>query len=100
MRRQPITCPKCAALYEDEAPARARKARPPAPEKKAKAAPVPDAESLDPVAGDDLEDTTLGDDDTADDETGDMIEDASDLGEDDEDMAEVIDHLENDGDDD
>jgi len=44
----------------------------------------------------DLNDATLED---GDDETGDMMEDASDLGEDDDDMAEVIDHLDNNGED-
>ncbi|KAA5604904.1 TIGR02300 family protein [Roseospira marina] len=99
MRRQPIICPKCEAVYEEEAPTRTRRARPAPVEKKPKAAPVPD-ESLESVDETELDDTDLGDhDDTSDDERDDMIEDASDLGEDDEDMAEVIDHLDNEGDD-
>lgn len=101
MRRQPITCPKCGAVYEEEAPARARKLKPTPTDKKAKAAPVPDDDALETGADNTLDDPDLGDtDDTGDDETGDMIEDASDLGEDDEDMAEVMDHLDNDKDDD
>jgi len=102
MRRQPIVCPKCGALYEDEAPPRPRRAKPAPPEKKPKPAPVaeeaPDLEEAADLEGADLDETRLDGDD--DDKTEDMIEDASDLGEDDEDMAEVIDHLDSDSDDD
>lgn len=98
LRRQPITCPKCDAVYEDEAPVRSRRSRPPAPERKPKAAPVIDdtAALEDDTSMDDtdLEDGGVDDDD--DEKGGDMIEDASDLGEDDEDMAEVIEHLDSD----
>jgi len=98
MRRQPITCPKCEAVYEEEAPVRGRRTRPAPVEKKAKTVPLPD-ESQDVMEGVDEPDL-VDDDDTGDDEGSDMIEDASDLGEDDEDMAEVIDHLDNKNDDD
>ena len=95
MRRQPPTCPKCEAVQEDEAPARARKAKPAAAEKKPKAAPVvkaPETPDEDPaLEGETLDDPAVDSDDTSDDDE--MIEDASYLGEDDEDMAEVIEHI-------
>jgi len=100
MRRQPIVCPKCDALYEEEAPARPRRVKPAPPEKKPKPAPVveeaSDLEESAELEDADLDETNL---DTDDDKTEDMIEDASDLGEDDEDMAEVIEHLDSDTDD-
>lgn len=100
LRRQPIVCPKCGAVHEEDAPVRARRARAAAPEKKPKAVPVvedtPEMEDVEDVVEADLDEATL---ENGDDETGDMMEDASDLGEDDDDMAEVIDHLDNDGED-
>ncbi|MBB4286083.1 TIGR02300 family protein [Roseospira goensis] len=101
MRRQPVVCPKCGAAHEEDAPARPRRAKAAAPEKKPKAVPVVD-ETADfneepAIEGAELEETEI--DDSAEDEGGDMIEDASDLGEDDEDMAEVIEHLDSDNED-
>jgi len=103
LRRQPAVCPKCETVQEDEAPGRSRRARTAAPEKKAKAAPVaaaaPPPKKAEPELEDgDLDDTAVADDDEA--EGGDMIEDASYLGEDDEDMAEVIEHIDSGKDDD
>jgi hypothetical protein len=95
MRRQPPTCPKCEAVQEDEAPTRARKAKPVAAEKKPKAAPVveaPETPDEDPaLEGEPLDDAAVDSDDTSDDDE--MIEDTSYLGEDDDDMAEVIEHI-------
>jgi hypothetical protein len=103
MRRQPIVCPKCGAVYEEEAAVRSRRVKPaPAPEKKPKAAPkVADETELDeddPLEDEGLDDAALDEDDDT--KSDDMIEDASDLGEDDEDMAEVIEHLDSDSKDD
>jgi len=98
MGRQPVVCPKCGAVHEEDAPTRARRSRAAVPEKKPKAAPVAeDTPEIEEAVEPDLEDTELDD---SEDETDDMMEDASDLGEDDDDMAEVIDHLDNNGDDD
>nr|WP_246423161.1 TIGR02300 family protein [Roseospira visakhapatnamensis] len=99
MRRQPIVCPKCGAVHEEDAPVRARRARPAVPDKKPKAVPVVAAAALEEV--EDVVKTNLEapDLDDTEDEAGDMMEDASDLGEDDDDMAEVIDHLDSDGED-
>ena len=100
LRRQPVVCPKCGAVHEEDAPVRARRVRVAAPDKKPKAVPVveeaPAMTDVEDVVEADLNDATLED---GDDETGDMMEDASDLGEDDDDMAEVIDHLDNNGED-
>ncbi|SDD96048.1 TIGR02300 family protein [Rhodospira trueperi] len=99
MRRQPIVCPKCGAAYVEEAAVRSRRVKPaPVPEKKPKAAPVvadeTDLDEADPLEDEGLDNTDLDDDDEN--KSDDMIEDASDLGEDDEDMAEVIEHLDSD----
>lgn len=96
MQRQPAVCPKCGAVYEDDPPARSRRSRVATAEKKPKAAPVVE-EAADLNDDAELDDTEV--EGTGDDEGGDMIEDASDLGEDEEDMAEVIEHLDSDHDD-
>ncbi|MFQ5958875.1 MAG: TIGR02300 family protein [Alphaproteobacteria bacterium] len=101
MCREPATCPKCGSVYEPEATSRVKRAAPPEPAPAVVAA-VPvvvapavanGAEESDVVAEgkrDDGED--LGDIETdEDDEGGDIIEDPSELGEDEDDMAEVID---------
>src|SRR5579864_918821 len=78
LMRDPIVCPKCSTPFDPEALLRARRARPAAPIEKV----------LAPVGGEDL-DAEL---DTEEDEE--LIEDASELGEDEDDMAEVIDNVE------
>ncbi|WP_413206781.1 TIGR02300 family protein [Rhodospirillum sp. A1_3_36] len=90
MRRDPIVCPKCEAVFEIEAVVKPRRApKKDTPKPTAKAVPEDD-EDLD--VDDDL---TVDDDD----EDEDLIEDTSDLGEDDDDLGEVKDHLELDNDD-
>ncbi len=85
MQRSPIVCPKCGSENAPDAVAKVRrsvkKAAPhPVAEPKPKAVPVNDEDVLDDVEVDD-------------DETDDaLIEDASDLAEDD-DMSEVMEHL-------
>ena len=95
MQRQPATCPKCETVQDNEAPNRARRAKPAAVEKKPKAAPVveaPETPDEDPsLEGEALDDPAVDTEDSSDDDG--MIEDASYLGEDDEDMAEVIEHI-------
>lgn len=88
MQKTPIVCPKCGSENAPDAVSKARRGMKKAPvhavaEAKPKAA---------PVAGDDdtLDDVDI---EVEDDETDEaLIEDADDLAEDD-DMAEVIDHL-------
>lgn len=88
MLRTPISCPKCQAAVENDAPLKMRrgsvKALAPAPAQAAAIDEVDEAEVLD----DETADMDGGDAD----ESG-LIEDASDLGEDDDDMAEVMEHL-------
>jgi len=74
LMKDPIVCPKCGTVHQPEQILKPRGGK--RVEEKQKASPV----------GDDL-DVATGDDDAVDDE---MIEDASELGEDEDDMAEVI----------
>ena len=107
LNRTPITCPKCETPYVSEPPPKPRRSAAPAavvepPEAAVEAkpdspdtAPAP-AEVID---GDKASDEDDGDDkglknDKSDKDTG-IIEDASELGEDEHDMAEVIDGIEN-----
>jgi uncharacterized protein (TIGR02300 family) len=92
MRRDPIVCPKCQAVYDPELVLKARRGR---------ATPAPDKVAAKPAvaeeAAEDLEtadiDADVGDDELAEpgaeEEQEDMIEDASELGEDD-DVSKVI----------
>ena len=82
LSRDPITCPKCGAVYVPEAETRGKK-RPPAAEKKKRpAAPPPDA-----VVPED--EAALPADEAAEEEGEELIEDAAELGED-EDFAEKV----------
>jgi len=99
LQRDPVTCPKCSTPFDPEAFLRARRARPAAPVEK----------ELEPVVADDID----GDLETVEveavedeeeeagvpleegeEEEEELIEDASELGEDEDDMAEVIDNVE------
>jgi uncharacterized protein (TIGR02300 family) len=98
--RDPIVCPKCTTPFDPEAFLRARRARPVAPVER----------ELEPVGADELdadldseEEVETTEDEEEEDvaiESGDeeeeeeLIEDASELGEDEDDMAEVIDNVE------
>ncbi|KAF0117070.1 MAG: hypothetical protein FD149_1265 [Rhodospirillaceae bacterium] len=114
LRRNPILCPKCNTIVEPEAPPRLQ--RPVVARKAVKpvvTTPVvadldsnqPDVEKAEGIMTDMDNDTTLetDEDDTLADEEDDdeeeeeaLIEDASDLGADDDDVAEVMEHLEDD----
>jgi uncharacterized protein (TIGR02300 family) len=90
LRRNPIVCPKCGAKFDASAFSRARRARPGAAVIAATAKPVPVEAAVAPLVDgapvvDDavvLEAVEPGDED--------LIEDVSELGEDDDDMSEVI----------
>lgn len=90
--RNPIICPKCGAVYDPEAAFKTRRGRaadkvvPLKPEPGKKGLIVPDLEIEE---AEDLEP-----DETEEDEE--LIEDASELGEDDDDMAEVIEKVDGD----
>ena len=94
LHRDPITCPKCGAEYDPEAILKSRRARPAVAEEKEVVAAEPEAEVAET---DDLEAVEAEDDLAADageeEEDKELIEDASELGEDEDDMAEVIDNI-------
>jgi uncharacterized protein (TIGR02300 family) len=99
--RKPVICPKCSTPFDPEAFLKSRRARPVAPVEK----------ELEPVGADELDadtETEEADDDVAveeeeaipleeaEEEDEELLEDASELGEDDDDMAEVIENVEED----
>jgi uncharacterized protein (TIGR02300 family) len=95
--RAQVVCPKCSTPYDPEAFLKARRARPVAPVEK-ELAPVADVdadadiEAEEVEAVEDEEALPLAEGDEEEDEE--LIEDASELGEDEDDMAEVIENVE------
>ena len=89
--REQVVCPKCSTPYDPEAFLKARRARPVAPVEK-ELAPVgdTDAEEIEVVEDEEALPLAAGDEE----EEEELIEDASELGEDEDDMAEVIDNVE------
>ncbi|HEX9448723.1 MAG TPA: TIGR02300 family protein [Dongiaceae bacterium] len=85
LRKDPIICPKCSTTYDPEAVLKSRRGR--VVEKVVPVKPVPEEEIPDVEA--EIDEAALGDDDDA------VMEDTSDLGEDD-DVAEVIEGVEED----
>src|ERR1044071_6386031 len=98
LTRESVVCPKCSTPFDPEAFLKARRSRPAAPVEK----------ELEPVGADDI-DADLEAEETetveeeeeegvpleeAEEEEEELIEDASELGEDEDDMAEVIDNVE------
>ena len=98
--RDPVVCPKCSTPFDPEAFLKARRARPAAPVEK-ELEPV-GAEDIDPdLETEELEPAEEEEEEgegvpleEADEEEEELIEDASELGEDEDDMAEVIDNVE------
>ena len=101
LMHDPIICPKCQTPFDPEALLRARRTRPAAPVER----------ELEPVSADDIDpdleaeetDEVLEEEEEeeeavplaeSDEEEEEIIEDASELGEDEDDMAEVIDNVE------
>ena len=84
LSKMPIMCPKCGTEYDPEVLLKSRRGKAPAAAV-AKPVPVPVAEDVDaiePVVGDEAEEEDA------------VIEDTSELGEDEEDVAEVIENVE------
>jgi len=100
LNREPIVCPKCETELDLAALTRASRAKPTPPKvEKPKAKPVKAADDGDDVTLEiDDDDDEFSDDDIAldddDDDDDDLIEDTSELGEDKDDMFEVIDTVE------
>ncbi len=93
MRRHPIVCPNCNAVYDPDLALKARRGRAtPAPDKAAAAKPARVQEAAEDLETAEIE-PDLGEEDLAEagaeEEAEDLIEDASELGEDD-DVSKVI----------
>ena len=95
--RESVICPKCSTPYDPEAFLKARRSRPALPVEK-ELAPVGDEAEIE------VEDAEVVEDEEAlplaegeEEEEEELIEDASELGEDEYDMAEVIDNVEEEG---
>jgi uncharacterized protein (TIGR02300 family) len=92
LHRDPITCPKCGGVYDPEAILKSRRARPAVAEKEVEAPEaeevVAETEEAEPAVGEEVE-VAEGEEE----EDKELIEDASELGEDEDDMAEVIDNI-------
>jgi uncharacterized protein (TIGR02300 family) len=100
LQRDTVTCPKCSTPFDPEAFLRARRARPAAPVEKELAPVVADdidgdLETAEVEAVEDEEEEAAGVAlEEGEEEEEELIEDASELGEDEDDMAEVIDNVE------
>lgn len=96
MGRSPVVCPSCNTVFDPLGPARSRRNRA-AAEPVAAAAAVEEevAAPVEEEVAEEAEDETAAEDSEAEEsESEDIIEDASELGEDEDDMAEVMDHYE------
>jgi uncharacterized protein (TIGR02300 family) len=94
--REPVVCPKCSTPFDPEAFLKSRRSRPAAPVER----------ELEPVAADELEteEAEVAEEEEeaeeavpleeAEEEDEELLEDASELGEDEDDMAEVIENVE------
>jgi uncharacterized protein (TIGR02300 family) len=90
LQREPIVCPKCQTEFDPEAFLKTRRSRPvAAADKEHVPAAVADPEEVGEVVDD--EEGVVAE--AADEEDEDLIEDASELGEDEDDMAEVIENV-------
>src|SRR3954463_7512772 len=98
LMRDPVVCPKCSTPFDPGAFLKARRARPAAPVER-ELEPV-GAEDIDPDAEAEETETVEEEEEEgvpleeAEEEEEELIEDASELGEDEDDMAEVIDNVE------
>ena len=94
--REPIVCPKCQAEFDPEAFLKTKRSRPVAAVDKehvAPAAAVPGVEDVELDEAEVLDEDEAVAAEAGDEEEEDLIEDASELGEDEDDMAEVIENV-------
>jgi uncharacterized protein (TIGR02300 family) len=82
LNKDPIVCPKCHKVFEPEAAKPSRRGRPQPAPKKPVPQPAPEAEAAE------------GDLEVEGDEEEEVLEDTSELGEDEDDVAEVIEKVE------
>ncbi|HUA56109.1 MAG TPA: TIGR02300 family protein [Candidatus Sulfotelmatobacter sp.] len=104
LRRNPIVCPKCGTEYDPEAILKSRRTRTPVVEEKdttpvildeeaeTEVVETEEAEEVEEEEGEAKPAAAAGEGDEEEEE--DTIEDASELGEDEDDMAEVIENIE------
>ena len=95
--RKPVLCPKCSTPFDPEAFLRSRRARPAAPaEKDLEPAGAEELETgLEPEEAEEVqEEEEAVPLEEAEEEDEELLEDASELGEDEDDMAEVIENVE------
>jgi len=92
LEKSPIICPKCQAEFDPEAIMKTKrtKAPPPPPRPVPTPAPAEAAEELEPIEEEVVEAEAEGADEKEDEG---VMEDTSELGEDDEDVAEVVDNV-------
>ena len=92
LQREPIVCPKCQTEFDPEAFLKTRRSRPvvAADKEHVPVAATEDVE-VDAEVLDDEDEAVVAE--AADEEDEDLIEDASELGEDEDDMAEVIENV-------
>lgn len=85
LEKDPIICPKCGVEFDPEAVLKNKRAKPaPAPR------PVPVPQPVEPAELEPIEEEVA---ETGDEKEDEVIEDTSELGEDDEDVAEVVDNV-------
>jgi uncharacterized protein (TIGR02300 family) len=90
LRRDPITCPKCGTEHDPEAVLKSRRSRPAvADEPKPVPVPVPEPAEAEPAEAPEAEK-----EDAEEEEEAAVIEDTSDLGEDEDDLGEVMENVE------
>jgi uncharacterized protein (TIGR02300 family) len=100
LQKNPIECPSCGTTFEPEVFAKPKRARSAAPSEAARKAAAAEAEKRKKAKeaaeaeDDDLDDDL--DDDIEDEDDDGVLEDASDLGEDDDDVAEVLEKVDED----
>ena len=87
MRRSPIECPKCGTIFDPEALVKARRPRPAPP-------PVPAPVAAPVVAEPEAAEEEQAPAEGGEGEAQEVIEDPSELGEDEDDVAEVIENVE------
>ncbi|MCC6467445.1 MAG: TIGR02300 family protein [Alphaproteobacteria bacterium] len=90
LRRDPIICPKCGTQLDPEAVLKSRRSRPAAADE-AKKVPVPAPE---PIEAEAAEAPDAEKEEGEEEEEAAVIEDTSDLGEDEDDLGEVMENVE------
>jgi uncharacterized protein (TIGR02300 family) len=96
LTRRPVVCPRCSTPFDPEAFLKSRRARPAAPtEKDLEPAGAEELDTgLEPEADEAHEEEEAVPLEEAEEEDEELLEDASELGEDEDDMAEVIENVE------